>query len=278
MDWCTRNALWMYWIRGNDEEVLTDMELSNLEEIYVYEEDEIAKIFRIKTNIFDFKKPLCKAFNEFNYLLRIDTYLLTHDIPRFKTYKNIKMHRSTNGMKMYHGFLKNHDEALMKKAEFEESQNHYSYNSEWEDFKHDNHKGTDANYNPYLDISRIFNSHAGKSNEETIKDEKEPMKDYGIGNSDDHLVSNNARDYANEEEKKYKEGRCKLLKNLYEILPTCKIERFEVIKYSFGPMEEFVAIKEYGYEDWMKTKEDMYHAYQDIFTKMEEGWFMTRAE
>nr|GEU55640.1 MAK10-like protein [Tanacetum cinerariifolium] len=47
----------------------------------------IAKIFRIETNIFDFETPLCTAFNEFNYLLKIDTALFTHDIQGAKTYE-----------------------------------------------------------------------------------------------------------------------------------------------------------------------------------------------
>nr|GEW45556.1 hypothetical protein [Tanacetum cinerariifolium] len=80
----------MYWIRGDDEEVLIGEELSDLEETYVNEKDEIVEIFRIETDIFDFKTPLCKAFNEFNYLLKVDAYLLTHDIPGFKTYKEYK--------------------------------------------------------------------------------------------------------------------------------------------------------------------------------------------
>ncbi|GJU51652.1 hypothetical protein Tco_1221207 [Tanacetum coccineum] len=90
MDWYTKNALWMYWIRRDDEEVLIDKELSDLEETYVNEEDKIAKIFRMETNIFDFETPLCKAFNEFNYLLKIDTDFLTHDIPGFKTYEEYR--------------------------------------------------------------------------------------------------------------------------------------------------------------------------------------------
>ncbi|GKD46106.1 hypothetical protein Tco_1270751 [Tanacetum coccineum] len=207
MDWYTKNALWMYWIRGDDEEVLTDKELSDLEETYANEEDEIAEIFRIKTNIFNFETPFSKAFNEFNYPLKIDTDLLTHDIPGFLRHiKNTKMHRCMNGMKTCHGFLKNH-----------ESRDPCSFDAEWEDFEHANHIGTNANYNPYLDISRIVNSHVGKSNEEEIK---EPMNDYGVGDSGDHLVSNNAPDYANDEEEQYKERRCELLRNPHKILPT----------------------------------------------------------
>ncbi|GJY38565.1 hypothetical protein Tco_0424929 [Tanacetum coccineum] len=232
IDWYTKNALWMYWIRGDDEEVLTDKELSDLEETYVNKEDEIAEIFSIKTNIFDFETPLCKAFNEFNYLLKIDTDFLTHDIPGFKTYEEYKNARIYEWNKdvpwvpeepwlenrvpyeiVNHYCLPFHyewyegledgelkDKALMKKAEIEESRYLCSFDAEGENFEHANHIGTNANYNPYLDISQIFNCHAGKSNEEVIKDEREPMNDYSIGDSDDHLISNNAPDYANEEQ------------------------------------------------------------------------------
>ncbi|GKF78723.1 hypothetical protein Tco_0234291 [Tanacetum coccineum] len=53
-------------------------------------EDEVAEVFRIDTNIFDFETPMCKAFIEFNYLLQIDPNLLTKDIKGFKTYEEYK--------------------------------------------------------------------------------------------------------------------------------------------------------------------------------------------
>ncbi|GJT36855.1 hypothetical protein Tco_0936720 [Tanacetum coccineum] len=49
-------------IRGDDEVELTDEEFSD-------NEDEVAEVFRIDTNIFDFETPMCKTFKEFNYLL-----------------------------------------------------------------------------------------------------------------------------------------------------------------------------------------------------------------
>ncbi|GKC70120.1 hypothetical protein Tco_1116003 [Tanacetum coccineum] len=90
MDWYTKSAFWICWIRGNDEEVLTDKECSNLKDEDLCEEDEIAEIFKIETDIFDFETTLCKAFNEFNYLLKADTDLLTKDIPGFMTYEEYK--------------------------------------------------------------------------------------------------------------------------------------------------------------------------------------------
>ncbi|GJR93194.1 hypothetical protein Tco_0265368 [Tanacetum coccineum] len=69
-------------IRGVDEVELTDEESDD--------EDEIAEVFRIDTNIFDYETPLCSAFNEFNYLLKVDPDLLTKDIMGFKTYEDYK--------------------------------------------------------------------------------------------------------------------------------------------------------------------------------------------
>nr|GEX99832.1 hypothetical protein [Tanacetum cinerariifolium] len=90
MDWYTKNALWIYWTRGDDEEVITDDELLNPRYGTLIEEIEITKIFRIETNIFQFETPLCEAIKEFNYLLKIDVDVLTNDIPGFKTYDEYK--------------------------------------------------------------------------------------------------------------------------------------------------------------------------------------------
>ncbi|GJY73064.1 hypothetical protein Tco_0477495 [Tanacetum coccineum] len=83
MDHYTMKALWIYWIRGDDEVELTDEEFSD-------DMDEVAEVFRIDTNLFNFETPKCKAFKEFNYLLQIDPDLLTKDIEGFKTYENYK--------------------------------------------------------------------------------------------------------------------------------------------------------------------------------------------
>ncbi|GJZ97671.1 hypothetical protein Tco_0670124 [Tanacetum coccineum] len=83
MDQYTMKALWIYWIRGYDEVELTDEESSD-------DEDEIAEVFRIDTNIFNYETPICLAFNEFNYLLKVDPDLLTKDVMGFKTYDDYK--------------------------------------------------------------------------------------------------------------------------------------------------------------------------------------------
>ncbi|GKC93482.1 hypothetical protein Tco_1158924 [Tanacetum coccineum] len=83
MDQYTMKALWIYWIREDDEVELTDEESSD-------NDDEIAEVFRNDTNIVDYETPLCSACNEFNYLLKVDPDLLIKDIMGFKTFEDYK--------------------------------------------------------------------------------------------------------------------------------------------------------------------------------------------
>ncbi|GJV85817.1 hypothetical protein Tco_1525715 [Tanacetum coccineum] len=64
---------------GGDEIEVSDNESSDLDE-YWSDKEETAKIFKIETDAFEYETPLCLAFNEFNYLLKIDSDLLTNDI------------------------------------------------------------------------------------------------------------------------------------------------------------------------------------------------------
>ncbi|GJT08748.1 hypothetical protein Tco_0843210 [Tanacetum coccineum] len=57
MDPFTKNALWDYWKKGDDQEVLTDEAFSDLKESYKDGEHEITKIYTIKTDIFDVTPP-----------------------------------------------------------------------------------------------------------------------------------------------------------------------------------------------------------------------------
>ncbi|GKE15496.1 hypothetical protein Tco_1423073 [Tanacetum coccineum] len=58
--------------------------------------DDIAEIFKIKGNLFDFETPLCKTFDKFNYLLKIDTDLFTFDIQEIRTYEEHKYEFNNN--------------------------------------------------------------------------------------------------------------------------------------------------------------------------------------
>nr|GEX26973.1 hypothetical protein [Tanacetum cinerariifolium] len=58
-----------YQLSDHNEEIEEDNDPNN-----------IADIFMIEGNLFDFKTPSCEAFNNFNYLLKIDKDLFTFDI------------------------------------------------------------------------------------------------------------------------------------------------------------------------------------------------------
>nr|GEU61623.1 ribosomal protein L7Ae/L30e/S12e/Gadd45 [Tanacetum cinerariifolium] len=84
--------------------------------------DDIAEIFMIEGNLFDYETPLCKAFNDFNYLLEIDTGLFTFDIQGIKTYEEYELHNNMTGdieEPWSDNVLK--VEALIQKAKVEES-------------------------------------------------------------------------------------------------------------------------------------------------------------
>ncbi|GKA90003.1 hypothetical protein Tco_0811815 [Tanacetum coccineum] len=163
---------------------------------------------------------------------------------------------------------------------------YYSLIIDFENYEHTCQLEADvnSNYNPYLDVCQIFKTRAGTINDDTIQtnhrcfDEQEPMEDNDddIGNLDDYLVCNDAPFIVNEEDERSNERRCKLLGIPYIKPPTCKSEKFEVIKYSFGPEEEYVAIKEYEYDIWVRTKENVSHVYQGNFHKKDEGWTVAR--
>ena len=67
MDRDTMNALWKYWRMESNKEITNDNEPCR-DKGEDSQENEISEIFGIETDIFDYESPLCKAFDEFNYL------------------------------------------------------------------------------------------------------------------------------------------------------------------------------------------------------------------
>nr|GEV05607.1 hypothetical protein [Tanacetum cinerariifolium] len=106
MDQYTKNALWDYSRRGDEEEVITDNELSNPGDDNLIEENEIAQIFTIDTDIFRFETPLCEAFKELNYLSQIDVDVLLKIYMDLRLMRNLKIIGSISGMMEYHGTVK----------------------------------------------------------------------------------------------------------------------------------------------------------------------------
>ncbi|GJT67436.1 hypothetical protein Tco_1018916 [Tanacetum coccineum] len=193
MDGYTKNALWDYWIRGDDEEVITDDELPNLGDGNLIEEYEISQIFRINSNIFHFETPLSEAFKEFNCLLKIDVDVLTNDIPGFKTYDEYK-----------DAWIYEWNKDIPWVA-----------NMPWLD------------YGPWME-PRTNNDYETHENEGWF-DEHELIGDDSddIGDLEGYLIRKDPPYYVNEEEKRSNEKICKLLRIPYVKPPTCKSEKFE---------------------------------------------------
>ncbi|GJS94038.1 hypothetical protein Tco_0801006 [Tanacetum coccineum] len=60
-------------------------------------------------------------------------------------------------------------------------------------------------------------------------------------------------------------------------LSTCRVRRFEMIKYLFDVEDEYIAIKEHECSDHLKTNIDTCQAYRELFRIMDEGWLVTKA-
>ncbi|GJS23236.1 hypothetical protein Tco_0451868 [Tanacetum coccineum] len=263
MDHYTKKALWIYWIRGDDEVELTDEEFSD-------NEDEIAEVFRIDTNVFNFETPMCKAFKEFKYLLQIDPDLLTKDIEGFKTYEEYK-----DVKHFYKPF------------------NYKTGCLEWPtcSFKNDGY----CNGGNLLEAYIVGNSLHYQDYEcyEALMDSE--LKEQALRNkaimegliNDDESCNDGWRRwesyetiYHDHDELEYENETHDERQELCEAheLPMCNIRRFKMIKYSFVQDEEYVAFKEDEYDDLGRASDDACRAYQEIFRMMDEGWIVTRAE
>ncbi|GJS03622.1 retrovirus-related pol polyprotein from transposon TNT 1-94 [Tanacetum coccineum] len=53
---------------------------------------------------------------------------------------------------------------------------------------------------------------------------------------------------------------------------TCKAGKFEAIRYSLGPNEDYIATKRCEYDIWDRNEDNMSKIYQDIFQKKDNGW------
>ncbi|GJR77352.1 hypothetical protein Tco_0089717 [Tanacetum coccineum] len=202
MDHYTMKALWIYWIRGDDE---------------------------------------------------VDPDLLTKDIMGFKTYDDYK------------------DDWI------------YEWNKDvpWVDEK----PWTDTGFRPNPKQSYItcqpFNYKTGELKDEALRN-KAIMEGF-IKDDDDEssyeqirrwdIYTNYDDTYNTNHNDNEREELCKVHEP-----PVCTIQRFEMIKYSFGQGEEYVAIKEDEYDDLARTSNNACCTYQEIFRMMDEGWMVTRAE
>ncbi|GJR83824.1 hypothetical protein Tco_0154609 [Tanacetum coccineum] len=260
MDIFTKGALWGYWKMGGDEIEVSDDESSDLEEYWSDKEEETVEIFKIETDVFDYETPLCLAFSEFNYLLKVDPDLLTKDIMGFKTYEEYKddwiYEWNDNVPRDGYCNRENSPEAchIGNSLHFQDH--------EWYEALEDSELKDKALRNKAIMKGLISNDESCNNCWRRWKSHEINYHDY-----DEREYGNETHD---ERHELYGDKTCEV--------PVCLIRRYKMIKYSFNNDEEYVAVKENEYDDLIITREEACRAYQEIFRMMDAGWMVTRAE
>ncbi|GKB74630.1 hypothetical protein Tco_0936042 [Tanacetum coccineum] len=224
------------WLGGDDEVELTNEESSD-------NEYEVAEVFRIDTNIFDFETPIL--------------------------IKNLRTTGFMDGTMTYLGWTRN----LGLTLEYGKNGNQSNILASLLIIKLDIRNGQhvvrrvmdtlkeDALRNKAI-IEGLIND---DNDDESCYERKKRWNIYSDTNHDhEHKID-------------HEDGDREELCEIHE-LPVCNIKIFEMIMYSFGQDEEYVAVKEDKYNDLGRTNDDACRAYQEIFCMIDEGWMVTRAE
>nr|GEW25094.1 hypothetical protein [Tanacetum cinerariifolium] len=200
-------------------------------------DSEVLYLLKINEDLFTYDTPLRMTFNEFSQLSGMDDDLFTYEVEIPKLYNTPRIE----------GQLDNLDNVDL---EIYECKVCYVESGKI-----------------YVEAVILIDKRLTRGDEEVVLTEDElcdleeelddePKEDNGddIGDLDDYLLRNNAPFVIDEEEDLYKERRWKVLGIPYKILSMCNSEKFDVINYSLGPEEEYVAIKENEYSVWIKQK------------------------
>ncbi|GJR71373.1 hypothetical protein Tco_0083738 [Tanacetum coccineum] len=244
--------------------------------------DNVLETFKIEDDLFNFDTPLCIAFEEFNYLLKINPDLFTYDVQEFKTYDEyeqdsdidgycnggelpgmVRVSRmtyfqdqkwdATPGMIKFCTWLKNSFEnfheldydVLVKLEEcwWKVNTDEICLFTRWDDHL----RGPYANAEP----KRTYDPYLDINRISKI-----------------NYVTNNVGNI--------QDGQ-RHMENLTHESSTCKIRMFKMMKYTFEADEEYVAIKELEHINHSETNVDTRYAYRELFRKMDDGWIVTRA-
>ncbi|GJZ44089.1 hypothetical protein Tco_0591344 [Tanacetum coccineum] len=264
MDHYTMKALWIYWIRGDDEVELTDEEFSD-------NEDEIAEIRTYLQRILWGLKPMMiqrrlEKMNGIRSVPWVDEYTTwdltlvfgTRPKPVIHTCKPFNYKTGCSEWPtcswMNDGYCNGGN---LPGTFIIENQLHYQ-DYEWYEALEDSELKDEALRNKAI--------MEGFIKDDDDESSYEQIRRWDIYTNYDDTYKTNHDDNERDE-----------LCEVHEP-PVCTIQRFEMIKYSFGQGEEYVAIKEDEYDDLARTSNNACRTYQEIFRMMDEGWMVTRAE
>ncbi|GJT50916.1 hypothetical protein Tco_0977073 [Tanacetum coccineum] len=254
--------------------------------------DNVLEIFKIDDDLFNFDTPLCIEFEEFNYLLKIKPDLFTYDVQEFKTYDE------------YEQELKNHETQDLNERWSDNGVPYQLCDHICEPCRFKNGitkwPTCSSNIDGYCNggelpgmvrVGRMtyFQDHKWYDNliDGCLKDETLMHKAQIEGSWGDAtpgvmkfctwLINSFENFHELDYDVLVKLEECWHMENPTHEPSTCKIKRFEMMKYLFEADEEYVAIKELEHINHSKTNMDARYAYRELFRKMDDGWLMTRA-
>ncbi|GJV28084.1 hypothetical protein Tco_1384532 [Tanacetum coccineum] len=197
--------------------------------------DDITDIFKIEGNLFDYETPLCKAFNDFNYLLKINMDLFTFDIQGIKTYEEYELNNPVTGdvekpCLDIDGFCNGGElHGMVWVGSMIYFQDHKCFGNFYE-----------LDYNVLVKLQESW----WKINANEVA----PFTSLENRNYDTSNAGNTHDNQRNEERKD----------DPTHEPSVCKIRIFEMMKYSFNADEECIAIKESEYRNHSKDNLDAY--------------------
>ncbi|GJT21995.1 putative ribonuclease H-like domain-containing protein [Tanacetum coccineum] len=214
--------------------------------------DDIVEIFKIEGNLFDYETPLCKTFNDFNYLLKIDTDMFTFDIEGIKTYEEYEMNNNMMG-DLEEPWSDNRVKALMHKAKVEES---------WGDATPSVIKFYAWLKSSFKDFHELDHDVLVKLEECWWKVNAHEISIHSLGKlQPGNYGANNVGDTQGCQERKEKHNKHTKSSKPAHDSSICQVRRFEMIKYSFDADDEYAAIKEQECSDHSKINIDACQAY-----------------
>ncbi|GJR57288.1 hypothetical protein Tco_1499450 [Tanacetum coccineum] len=271
------------------------------------ETDNSPEIFLIEGNLFDFETPLCKAFNEFNYLLKIDIDIFTYDIQNFKAYYEYKQEGTDEPWSENRVPYQLCDH-ICEPYRFKNG------NAKWPTCTSDIDRFCNGGELPgmvrvgsmtYFQDHSWYNELAdGKLKEETLTLKTKIKGSWGDatpGKVNTHEIALFTRmenfergPYANiktewgnnppldanhifERDREASNVGCNQEDQGHKDDPipepsNCKVRRFKMMKYLFDNDEEYITIKE---SEYLKHLKDSLNAYRELLRLIDDGWVVT---
>ncbi|GJW84903.1 hypothetical protein Tco_0158048 [Tanacetum coccineum] len=261
--------------------------------------DDVIDVFKIEGNLFDFETPLCEAFNDLNYLLKIDKDLFTFDIQGTRTYKEYELnnpvirdleelwldnrvsyqlcdhicepYRFKNGVTKWptcssdiDGFCNGGElHGMVQVGSMTYFQDHKCFGNFHELDYNVLVKLQECwwkiNANEVMPFTRLESY--GQRPYANIKTRRSHNPFLEVNNIfSRNYDTSNAQDNQGHEERR---------DNPTLEPSVCKIRRFEMMKYSFNANEEYIAIKE---SEYLNHSKDSIDAYRELLRIINEGW------